>query len=79
MTTTQIIEEIKHLSPREQAEVIRFTYRLDAERQLSGKELSALAQRLVDTADPAEAMLVRETIVRGFYGSQTPVPDKPNA
>ena len=79
MTTAQIIEEIKHLSPPEQAEVIRFTYRLDAERQLSGKELSALAQRLVDTSDPTEAMLVRETIVRGFYGSQTATPTKPNA
>ena len=32
VTTAQIIEEIKHLSLREQAEVIRFTSRLDAER-----------------------------------------------
>ena len=72
MTTNQIIEEIKHLSPREQAEVIRFTYRLDAERRFSGQDVSALSKRFVDTADPAEAMLACGTIVRGFYGGLTP-------
>lgn len=73
MTTKQIIEEIKHLPPHEQAEVIRFAYRLDAERKLSGHELSALAERMVATTDPAEQALVRETIAHGFYGG------KPNA
>ena len=68
MTTQQVIEQIKHLSPAEQAEVIRFAYQLDAERQLTGTELSALAKRMVDASDPAEAALVRESIVRGFYG-----------
>jgi hypothetical protein len=68
MTAAKIIEEIKHLSPKEQAEVIRFAYHLDAERQLTGKELSALAERMTRANDPAEASLVREAIVRGFYG-----------
>jgi hypothetical protein len=70
VTAAKIIEEIKHLSPKEQAEVIQFAYRLDAERQLSGKELSALAERMTQTTDPAEAALVREAIARGFYGGE---------
>ena len=68
VTTKQIIEQIKQLSPREQAEVVRFAYRLDAERQLTGQELSALAKRMVEASDPTEAALVRETIAHGFYG-----------
>jgi len=68
VTAAKIIEEIKHLPPAEQAEVIQFAYHLDAERQLTGKELSALAERMTQTTDPAEAALVREAIVRGFYG-----------
>ncbi len=70
MSAAKIIEQIKNLPPEEQAEVIRFTYRLDAERQLTGKELSALAKRMTQAADPAEAALVREAIVRGFYGGE---------
>jgi hypothetical protein len=70
VSAAKIIEQIKNLPPEEQAEVIRFTYRLDAERQLTGKELSALAKRMTQAADPAEAALVREAIVRGFYGGE---------
>ena len=70
MTAAKIIEEMKKLSPKEQAEVIRFAYRLDAERHLTGKELSALAERMTNSSDPAEAALVREAIVRGFYGGE---------
>ncbi|MEY2482952.1 MAG: hypothetical protein QOK24_1480 [Verrucomicrobiota bacterium] len=69
MTATQIIDEIKSLTPEEQAGVVRFVYQLDAERKLSGPELSTLAARLVKAEDPAEASRVRETIVRGFYGT----------
>ena len=70
MTAAQIIEEIKRLDPKDQAGVIRFAYRLDAERKLTGKELSSLAARMTETDDPAEAAIIRESIVRGFYGSQ---------
>ena len=70
MTAAKIIEEIKNLPPEQQAEVIRFTYRLDAERRLTSDELSALAKRMTNTSDPAEAALVREAIVRGFYGRE---------
>ena len=70
VTASQIIEEIKRLDPKEQIGVIRFAYQLDAERRLTGKELSALAERMVNTSDPAEKARVREEIVRGFYGQE---------
>ncbi len=69
MTASQIIDEIKGLTPEEQAGVVRFVYQLDAERKLSGPELSALAERLVNAQDFVEASRVREAIVRGFYGA----------
>jgi hypothetical protein len=68
VTATQIIEEIKRLDPKEQLGVIRFAYQLDAERHLTGAELSSLAERMVSTTDVAEAANIREKIVRGFYG-----------
>jgi len=71
MTVSEIIREIEALRPEDQAEVVRFAYRLDAERRLTGEELSVLAERLVNAADPNEAMAVREEIVRGFYGGRS--------
>jgi hypothetical protein len=68
MTATEIIEEIKRLEPKDQLGVIRFVYQLDAERHLTGSELSALAKRMTQTADAAEAATIRESILRGFYG-----------
>ncbi len=68
MTATGVIEEIKQLPRTEQSRVIQFAFELARERQLSGKELSALAQRMADSADPAEAQRLREEIHRGFYG-----------
>ena len=70
MSATQVIEEIQHLTPTEQAEVIQFAYRLDAERMLSGKELVALAKKMTAAADPAEALEIREQMIRGFYGGK---------
>jgi hypothetical protein len=68
VTASQIIEEIKRLKPHEQLGVIRFAYQLDAERRLTGDELSSLAERMVNATDPAEQTRVREEIIRGFYG-----------
>jgi hypothetical protein len=70
VTATQIIEEIKRLDPQQQLGVIRFAYQLDAERQLTGDELSSLAERMVATTDPAEQARIREQIIRGFYGQR---------
>jgi len=70
MTASEIIEEIKRLDPNEQLGVIRFAYQLDAERRLTGKELSSLAERMVNASDPAEEATIRKAIVRGFYGQR---------
>lgn len=56
MTAAQIIDEIKSLPPDEQAGIVRFVYQLDAERKLSGSELSTLADRFVSATDPVEAI-----------------------
>jgi hypothetical protein len=69
MTANEIIEEIKRLGPKEQLDVIRFTYRLDSERRLTGKELSGLAERMVKATDPAEEAIIREAMIRGFYSA----------
>jgi hypothetical protein len=69
VSAREIIGEIQRLPPSEQAEVIQFAYRLDAERMLSGKELAALAQRMIDATDPVEKLRIREELTRGFYGS----------
>jgi hypothetical protein len=70
MTAKQVIHEIEELTPVEQAEVIRHAYRLDAERQLSGTELTALARRMVAAEDPSEQARIRAEIARGFYGGK---------
>ena len=70
MSATQVIQEIQRLTPTEQAEVIRFAYRLDAERMLSGKELGALAKRMIESSDPVEKLKIREELTRGFYGGK---------
>jgi hypothetical protein len=41
-----------------------------ASRELSGPELSALAERFVNAEDPMEASRVWETIVSGFCGAE---------
>lgn len=72
MTAAEIIDGIKRIPPEEQAGIVRFVYRFDAERKLSGPELSALAQRFITASDPVEASPVRQEIVRGFYGDPAP-------
>jgi hypothetical protein len=68
MTATTVIEEIKHLPRAEQSRVLRFAFELARERQLPGKKLSELAQRMADSGDPVEVKKLRDEIHRGFYG-----------
>ena len=68
MTATAVIDEIKQLSPGEQSRVIQFAFELARERQLPGKELSELAQRMANSDNPAEVKKLRDEIHRGFYG-----------
>ena len=70
MTAEEIIHEIESLPLAEQARVIRYAYQLDSERKLTGEELSRLAQRMVQSSDPAETAMLREEISKGFYGSR---------
>jgi hypothetical protein len=67
MIANEVFEAIKRLNPKEQLAVIRFAYQPDAERRLTGKELSGLAERMVKTTDPAEGAIIREAMIRGFY------------
>ncbi len=69
MTANQIIHEIAALSPEEQSQVIRFARSLDVERQLTPKELSALAERLAESTESEQTATLRERITRGFYGA----------
>jgi hypothetical protein len=68
MTAAKVIEEILHLPREEQSRVLEFALEMARKRQLSGKELSALAQRLADTDDAAEVERLKSEITRGFYG-----------
>jgi hypothetical protein len=68
MSATQVIEDIKHLPPAEQAEVIQFAFQLARTRPLTGSELTSLAQRMADSDDPAEVARLKTSLVGGFYG-----------
>ena len=68
MTATKVIEDILHLPREEQSRVLEFAFQLARRRQLSSKELSALAQRMVNSDDPAEVERLKAEITRGFYG-----------
>jgi len=68
MTAAKVIEEIRHLPREEQSRVIEFAFELARQRQLSGKELSGLAQQMVDSDDPVESEKLKSEITRGFYG-----------
>lgn len=68
MTATQIMREIELLTPREQAKVVDYTKQLVIKQPLSGDELTALARRMVEAADPAEGDRLQEKLVNGFFG-----------
>lgn len=68
MSATEVIEEIKQLNAAEQAEVIQFAPELARTRPLTAGELTSLAQRMVESDDPAEVERLKTSIARGFYG-----------
>jgi len=57
-----------HLPREEQSRVLEFAFELARKRQLPGQELAQLAQRMVDSGDPAEVERLKSEITRGFYG-----------
>ena len=68
MSAAQVIEEIKHLSPDEQAKVIQFALQLASTRPLTAVELTSLAKRMAESNDPAEVERLKTGITQGFYG-----------
>jgi hypothetical protein len=68
MTAAKVIEEILHLPREEQSRVVEFAFELARKRQLTGGQLTALAQRMVDSNDPAEVERLKAELTRGFYG-----------
>jgi hypothetical protein len=67
MTPNEIIEEIKRLDLKEQLGVLRVACHLAAERRITGKELSELAEQMVKATNPAEEAIIREAMIRGFH------------
>ena len=72
MSAAEIIEQIRQLPEDEREKVKRFTQLNLEPGQLSGKELSALAQRMIDAKDTAEGDRLQKEIIRGFYGDAGP-------
>ena len=68
MNALEIIDEIKHLPPGEQARVLRFVRTLYEGRQWTGQELHEAAGMLAAEKDPGKAQDLKERIVAGFYG-----------
>jgi hypothetical protein len=68
MTAITVIEEIEQMPPAEQSRVIQYAIELARKRQLSGKELAVLAQRMVESDDPDEVEKLKSALTRGFYG-----------
>ncbi len=69
MTANEVIKEIKKLAPGEQVRVIQFAVELARSRRLVGNELSALAQRMVESEDLAEVEKIKSVLARDFYGN----------
>ena len=70
MNAAAIIEEIKHLPPPEQEQVVEFVQALGARRPWSGEKLTQYEKKMVAADDPAEAQRLKEQIVAGFFGDE---------
>jgi hypothetical protein len=68
VTASKVIEEIKHLPPSEQVQVIQFALDLARTRQLTPQELATLAEQLASSEDPAEIIRLKAALTSGFYG-----------
>lgn len=68
MTPKPVTEEFCPVIHTTVEEVEREIAQYANERQLSGDEIEALAQRYIDSKDPVEREALWEAIVRGWYG-----------
>ena len=69
MTGLEVIEEMKRMPREERLKVIEYA-RYAEKEQLSPEELTEVARRMVDAADPAEAERLKAEFIRGFYGNE---------
>jgi threonine synthase len=70
MTSTQIMHAMDILAPEELAKVVFHVRKLDKDRQLSGSELTALAERMLKADSVGEADALQEAMVAGFFGKK---------
>jgi hypothetical protein len=71
VTASQIIEEIERLPSKEKAEVLTALLRSQTtKRQLSPDELVALADQMVATKDPEEAIDWKKKFLRAFTAAE---------
>lgn len=67
-TGRKLIEKPSTFAPAEQLKVVESILGAAHKRQLTGDELAVLAQRLVESDNPAEIKRLRSALMRGFYG-----------
>ena len=70
MNAAAIIEEIKHLPPAEQEQVVEFVQTLEARRPWRGEKLTEFEKKMVEANDPVEIRQLKEQIVAGFFGDE---------
>jgi len=68
VSAPQVIEEIKRLSPAEQAEVIQFAIELAHIRPHASNELVVLALRIAESDDSAEVVRLKTSGTSGTSG-----------
>lgn len=68
MTADQIIQDIKSLPRDQQSRVVQFAVELARSRQLRAEDLVVIAQKMLETTDPAEKKRLEDELTRGFYG-----------
>ena len=71
MSVAEIKQAIEKLTPQEKGKVFQFVHDLEAKQRLSGRQLSALAEKLAQATDPMEISRLREEIGQGFYGTKS--------
>ena len=69
MTAVEIINEIRHLAPREKVQVVQYVRTLDDGRVLNGPGLTELAGKLAGEIDPGKSRDLKDRITAGFYGN----------
>ena len=68
MTADQMIEDIKLLPRDEQSRVVQFAVERARSRQFPAEDLVVVAQKMLETNNPAEKKRVEDELTRGFYG-----------